>query len=269
MAAATATGGSGSGDAGKSSSRASDGCPENPCVKVPHSVLAVAVVWMAVLVACFFLYERDAAFAQFVEFKLGRLPFEAIWFGAVGGFLVSAQGIFMHNREWRRSYDYWHYVRPLLGALVGTLGCLIFLVLNEAATKQSATANPVFYDVIALAIGYRERSFRTLIEKLSDTIILPGKDESKDGGSDGKAGTDGADGDPGPGPDAPRGGPGPKPGEPTEGSGPKREPSAWQPVAAQALTCAIAIWAILRRESSGVQGRMRSRPKPAARSWRL
>jgi hypothetical protein len=263
MAAPTATGGSGSGDAGTSAPRASDGCPENPCVKVPHSVLVVAVVWAAVLVACFFLYERDAAFAHFVKFKLGRLPFEAIWFGAVGGFLISAQGIFMHNREWRHSYDYWHYARPLLGALIGTLGCLIFLVLNEAATKEAVTANPVFYDVIALAIGYREESFRTLIEKLFDTIILPGKKESKDDGSDGKAGASGEGTDPGPKPDPPKHDPSdPETDKPTA-------PSTWQPVAAQALASAVAICAILRsREPSGARSRMRSRRVRGARSWR-
>jgi hypothetical protein len=133
------------------------------------------MAWAALLIAGFILYERDDGFADFVAFKLGPLPFEAIWFGAVGGFLISAQGIFENNRSWDPSYDYWHYARPLLGALMGTLGCLVFIVLTEAATKKAATPNPVFYDVIALAIGYREESFRRLIASLIDTIILPGK----------------------------------------------------------------------------------------------
>jgi hypothetical protein len=153
-------------------------CPDDPCVAVPWSVLVVALLWLALLVASFICYERIDAFADFVSFKLGRLPFESIWFGAAGGWLISAQGIFDHNREWRRSYDYWHYVRPVLGALIGTLGCLTFIVLNDAATEDHVAANAVFYDVIALAVGYREASFRTLITNLFDTIILPG-DKSK------------------------------------------------------------------------------------------
>ena len=112
-----------------------------------------------------------------MSFKLGRLPFEAIWLGAVGGWLISAQGIFRYNTEWRRSYDYWHYVRPLLGALMGTLGCLVFIVINDAATNEHVAANTVFYDVIALAVGYREASFRAPVSKLIDTIILPGERE--------------------------------------------------------------------------------------------
>jgi hypothetical protein len=135
----------------------------------------VSVTWVALLVASFICYERIDAFGDFVSFKLGRLPFETIWFGAAGGWLISAQGIFEHNNKWRRSYDYWHYARPLLGALIGTLGCLVFIVLNDAASKKEVAANAVFYDVIALAVGYREASFRALIAKLFDTIILPGE----------------------------------------------------------------------------------------------
>jgi len=131
-------------------------------------------MWLVVLVATFILYERDDAFADFVAFKLGPLPFGAIWFGAVGGSLISAQGILTHNQEWESTYNYWHYTRPLLGALMGTLGCLVFIVLNEAATKKTVAPNPIFYDVIALAIGYREKSFRSLITNLTDTILVPG-----------------------------------------------------------------------------------------------
>jgi ABC-type Mn2+/Zn2+ transport system permease subunit len=140
---------------------------------MPLHILVVALGWLALLIASFILFERWDAFADAVQFKLGRLPFEAIWFGAVGGLLISLQGIFDHNKSWHRSYDYWHMLRPVLGAVMGTLGCLIFIVLTDAATKTSSTANPVFYDVVALAIGYREGSFRALLERLVDTIILP------------------------------------------------------------------------------------------------
>lgn len=141
--------------------------------RVPRSVLIVAAIWLAVLIACFVLYERDRAFASFVAFKLGPLPFEVIWFGAVGGLLISAQGIFKNNYSWKGQYNYWHYARPIFGAIMGTLGCLIFIVLNEAATKKAAAVNPVFYDVIALSIGYREESFRGLLTSVIDTILVP------------------------------------------------------------------------------------------------
>jgi hypothetical protein len=155
--------------------------PANPYGKVPKSILFVSLLWLLVLVAGFVCFKQIDGFAKAVELDLGPLPFEAVWFGAIGGWLISAQGIFKHNYEWRRSYDYWHYVRPIVGAIVGALGCLIFLVLNEAATNadDKVTTNPTFYAVVALAIGYREESFRSLLSKLLDTIIIPSKESDK------------------------------------------------------------------------------------------
>jgi hypothetical protein len=66
-------------------------CPENPCVVMPTSVVIVSLVWLLLLIASFILFERLGTFSNFVEFDLGRLPFESIWFGAMGGWLISAQ----------------------------------------------------------------------------------------------------------------------------------------------------------------------------------
>jgi hypothetical protein len=153
-------------------------CPENPCVKIPRPVLAASIIWLVLLAAGFVCFQRIDAFADFVSFDLGPLPFQVIWFGAAGGWLISAQGIFNNNLKWKRSYDYWHYIRPPLGALIGTLGCLLFIVLNEAATTEQTAANPVFYEVIALTIGYREKNFRALITRLVDTVISPAEKEA-------------------------------------------------------------------------------------------
>lgn len=141
---------------------------------MPYRILVIAIVWTVLLVTLFFLYEEIDAVADFFPSKFGQLPVEAVWFGAMGGLVISLEGIFKHNRKWSHSYDYWHYMRPIVGAIMGTLGCLVFIVLAEAAAKgTAATSNPTFYDVIALGIGYREASFRALIGRLIDTVILP------------------------------------------------------------------------------------------------
>jgi H+/Cl- antiporter ClcA len=125
-----------------------------------------------------FAYIEIDAVADFFPPKIGSLPFSSIWFGAVGGLLVSLEGIFKHNHSWLRSYDYWHYLRPLLGAIMGTLGCLIFVVLTSAAaSSQPPTPDPAFYAVIALSLGYREKHFRELLMRLVDTIIVPNQTE--------------------------------------------------------------------------------------------
>ena len=49
----------------------------------------------------------------------------------------------------------------------------MFIVLNQAATTRHVPANGVFYAMLAFVLGYREQSFRALVTRLIDTIILP------------------------------------------------------------------------------------------------
>jgi hypothetical protein len=150
-------------------------CPDDPCVVMPRSILVVAILWTVALVAAFFAYIEIDAVADLFPSKIGSLPFSAVWFGAIGGLLISLQGIFKYNRRWLQSYDYWHYLRPVLGAIMGTVGCLVFVVLTTAAASSKApiTQDAAFYAVVALALGYREKSFRQLLTRLTDTIIVP------------------------------------------------------------------------------------------------
>jgi hypothetical protein len=150
---------------------------------MPLHVFVVALVWLALLVAAFFVWENVPGFRDAFPATLGTLPVATIWFGAVGGLLISLEGIFRYNRDWLRSYDYWHFTRPVLGAFIGVLGCLVFVVLANAAATGGGNPKPdaTFYEVLALVIGYREQSFRALVTRLTDTILLPEKDSSPPG----------------------------------------------------------------------------------------
>ena len=83
----------------------------------------------------------------------------------------------------RGGYDYWHMLRPIMGAFMGTLGCLTFIVLTNAASTSAHGVHPnaSFYAVVALVLGYREGSFRALIFRVIDTIILPPEKSSMHG----------------------------------------------------------------------------------------
>ena len=165
-------------------SAANDDCPDDPCVVMPRAVLVVAILWTVLLVGAFFAYIEIDAVADFFPSKVGSLPFSTIWFGAVGGLLISLEGIFKYNRRWLQSYDYWHYLRPVLSAIMGTAGCLVFTVLTTAAASGSSPApDATFYAVVALALGYREQSFRELLTRLIDTIIVPSEKKASKGSS--------------------------------------------------------------------------------------
>lgn len=146
---------------------------------MPGRIFAVALLWMAALTAVFFAWVNVDAFHDLLPTRLGPLPPETIWFGAIGGTLISFAGIYRYNRAWDPRYDYWHYTRPLLGAFMGVLGCLALILLTElsTSTESEPAVDATFYCLVAFVVGYREESFRTLIRRLTDLLLMPGRTE--------------------------------------------------------------------------------------------
>lgn len=127
---------------------------------------------------------------------LGDLPVGVPWFGAVGGTLISLTGVFKHSADWDEHFALWHYARPLVGAFLGSLGALMFLVIVDAAAVHGTTPNGVVYEVVAFLVGYREATFRSLLQRATDVLLSPGDkqsppdrplhvDRGDDGGPDG------------------------------------------------------------------------------------
>lgn len=108
----------------------------------------------------------------------GPVPFLVPWFGAVGAVLLSLTAVFDHRgREWNATYCYWHWARPLVGAIVGTVSVLIFqsgiLAVGGETPNQAETTTPknlLFY-LVAFVVGYREDAFRELIKRLADLLF--------------------------------------------------------------------------------------------------
>jgi hypothetical protein len=143
--------------------------------RMPGWVFPVAVAWLALTLAVFIVYETVPAFRNAFPTKLGPyIPVTVPWFGALGGCLVSLAGISDHNKEWNTRYDYWHPIRPLIGAVTGAIGCLLLLVTTQLATKGPIKADAAFFDAVAFVFGYAEAAFRGLITTLTDVILKPG-----------------------------------------------------------------------------------------------
>jgi hypothetical protein len=98
-------------------------------------------------------------------------------------------GVFRHNDEWVSKYNYWHVARPFVGAVLGTVGFLIFFGLIQATTQgqgtTTTTSTPqhlagvtseglIIYYVLAFIVGYREETFRDLVKRATDILFRPG-----------------------------------------------------------------------------------------------
>jgi RsiW-degrading membrane proteinase PrsW (M82 family) len=100
-----------------------------------------------------------------------------LWFGALGGVLLSLTGVFEHSGNWDPSFRLWHVARPFVGAAVGLVAVLVIqagiLTLGQNPTPDKNASRFVFYYVVAFLVGYREESFRELIRRLGDVILKP------------------------------------------------------------------------------------------------
>ena len=113
----------------------------------------------------------------------GVLPVWVPLGGALGGCFVSLVGIAMHSVDWDSSkFAYWHLIRPILGMLSGSVAVLLLVfvlkgvapdVMPKGGTPFTASGIAVLF-VMAFVIGYREETFRALVQKVVDLMLGPG-----------------------------------------------------------------------------------------------
>ncbi len=128
-----------------------------------------------------------------VPHQLGQVPAAVPWFGAVGGLLISLEGIFGYNQRWESRFNYWHILRPIVGALAGTMGVFLLLVVINAADatsdanllKAAATSESrrILFEVVGFVTGYREETFRSLVKRVVDVMLGPGTSPTGAGGA--------------------------------------------------------------------------------------
>jgi len=112
------------------------------------------------------------------------LPIAVPWFGALGAVTISLEGVFQWSESrWNPEYNYWHFGRPFFGAVLGTIGFFLFvLIAGSSGTTPKFLENPtvatpakdlIIYYIVAFLAGYREETFRELIRRVTDMILKP------------------------------------------------------------------------------------------------
>lgn len=143
--------------------------------QVPKSIVAAAYVYLVLLVALFITYVTWNEFRLDLPSVLGPLPIGVVWFGAVGAVISSFRGIFAYNQSWDPSYNIWHYSRPLLGAVTGSIGALMYWVLLTLGSTTSVTVRPTTFYVAAFVLGFADKAFGNLLNSVTSLIINPAK----------------------------------------------------------------------------------------------
>jgi hypothetical protein len=136
-------------------------------------IFFLEVVYLLVLACVFVAWTTWPGFRHALPSKLGELPIGVPWFGAAGATLISLTGVFKHSQDWDDHFALWHYSRPLVGAFLGSVGALLFLVIVQTAAIRPQRTNAGVYYVVAFLIGYREATFRSLIQRATDLLLSP------------------------------------------------------------------------------------------------
>ncbi len=141
-------------------------------------VTVISVFYMLSLIAGLLVYINWPTFREHVPSTIGPVPLAVPWFGALGAVLLSISGVVDHFSDWDSSYALWHVVRPVIGAVTGSVGALIIIsgviASTGSASLNSSITKDIFYDLVAFLAGYREETFRTMIKRLTDVVVGPG-----------------------------------------------------------------------------------------------
>jgi hypothetical protein len=143
----------------------------------PALVFCLDAVYLAVLIGLLLLWHFHQL--AFISDPIGGIvPVGVPWFGALGAVLISLYGVFDHNDAWETRWNFWHYGRPFVGAVLSVVAMLIFVGLINAtgATPEVHTSglNDVGYLVLAFVVGFRESTFRQLLARATDILLGPG-----------------------------------------------------------------------------------------------
>ena len=115
---------------------------------------------------------------NYLSHPLAPMPLTIVWFGTLGGVLISLQGIFFHNADWNESYELWHRFSGIVGASYAIFGYYALTFLLRSATHGSITSTGTTeLDLAAFVLGYSQNQFHGLLQKVSSTIFGPGPDQ--------------------------------------------------------------------------------------------
>jgi hypothetical protein len=155
--------------------------------KQPKFFAGVAVAWIVVLLILVVLWWKDALILGDMKDPVGGiLPLIVPWAGALGGAAISLVGTAKHSRDWDDSWNIWHAIRPVSGAVAGTVSFFIVVMvlrtaggIDESARLTSKPSSLGLFFVIAFVTGFRDSIFLNLIAEVAKVLFSSGKEAAE------------------------------------------------------------------------------------------
>lgn len=152
------------------------------------------MIWIAILAAiAWCLIHRNNCFIGELPGPAGKLPFHGfpnadscwywvkyklffncMWFGALGGVVISLKGVYEHGASadpWKNDYNLWHIGRPVSCAIAGLIaGLLFYLVVPEK------NLSPLVLYGVAFVFGTQDKAFFDFLSTFAGRF-LPKSDQ--------------------------------------------------------------------------------------------
>ena len=132
----------------------------------------LAVVFALLGVAWLIFQHNHVTFGSQVR----DITVRAMWFGALGGLVISLKGVYDHcctHGDWDDCFNLWHIGRPVSGALTGLVTLVLLLTVNPNTTPSGPTVYAV-----AFIFGTQERRFFNFLYEVAALVVrVPGDDQ--------------------------------------------------------------------------------------------
>jgi len=144
---------------------------------MPGWLLTIPLIYVILLLIAVLVYGK----IESVNILGLVIPTSVIWFGTLGGFVASLQGIFFYNKKWDDSFTIWHIFAGVIGAAYGLASYLFLLVMVKAGGGSNQPANSFVFALAAFAIGYGQSNFHAMMDHVFKIIFHQTKssDETK------------------------------------------------------------------------------------------
>jgi len=109
--------------------------------------------------------------------RVVALAARAMWFGALGGVVISLKGVYDHTAKtggWDDGYNLWHIGRPLSGAIVGVVTVLLFSAINKEVSEPAVYA-------AAFIFGTQEKRFFNFLYEVARLVVQVPNEQAEGG----------------------------------------------------------------------------------------
>lgn len=143
----------------------------------PRFCFVLSLIYFMIVVIAALLYAADLLGMDEIDDSRRMIPIA--WAGSLGAVMANFTEIRQNSARWNPHLATWYVARPLVGAVFGAIGYLIYIAIVQASIITTSSgevqASPtVLGYVVAFTLGYREETFRDLLQRVTDLLVSAG-----------------------------------------------------------------------------------------------